>query len=140
DYMMSEFLGAGISVIYDTNAMRLSERRRLREIARKAKAESLLVWLQIDLESAFGRVVKRDRRRVDDKYSVPLDRTTFDSLIHRMQNPTMTEDYVFISGKHTFTTQKHMVTKKLRDMRLVRTDLTDSKVVKPGLVNLIPNP
>lgn len=140
NYMTEEFLNAGISVVYDINADRLSERRALRDMARKAKAQPVLIWFQIDTESAFSRVVKRDRRKSDDKYAHPIDRSTFDSLIGRMQNPTQTEDYIVISGKHNFQTQRGAVLKKLYDSGLISTDMATSKVVKPGLVNLVPTP
>jgi predicted kinase len=139
-YMTEEFLNAGISVVYDTNAMRLSERRALRDMARRVKAQPLLIWLQIDIESAFTRVVKRDRRKTDDKYAVPVDRTTFESLISRMQNPNATEDYMVISGKHTFATQRSAIIKKLYDSGLLSAETATNKMAKPGLVNLIPNP
>ena len=47
DYMTEEFLSAGISVVYDTNAMRLTQRHALREMARKAHAQPLLIWLAL---------------------------------------------------------------------------------------------
>lgn len=139
-YMTEEFLKAGISVVYDVNAMRLAERRALRDLARQYKAHPLLVWLQIDIESAFTRTVKRDRRRVDDKYAMPLDRTTFDAITANMQNPGIEEDYIVVSGKHTFHTQRGAVIKKMYDKGLVSADSASSNVVKPGLINLIPNP
>lgn len=140
EYMAEEFLNAGISVIYDVNAMRLSQRRELRDLARKHKAQPLLVWLQIDVESAFARVAKRDRRRMDDRYSAPMDRTTFEQVAGRMQNPTQTEEYIVISGKHTFKTQQHMVLKKMYDAGLINMLRTDSTIAMPELVNKIPNP
>lgn len=138
-YMTEEFLNAGMSVIYDINAMRVSQRRELRDMARKCKAHTLLIWFQIDMDSAFARVAKRDRRKTDDKYSLPLDPETFKSLAQGMQNPTTTEDYMVISGKHTYLTQRSSVLKKLYDSGLLTTG-DASKVVKPGLVNLIPSP
>jgi predicted kinase len=140
DYMAEEFLRAGVSVVYDTNAMRLSQRRELRETARKSKAQALLIWLQIDAESAFARVSRRDHRKIDDKYSAPLDRDGFDSLAAGMQNPVPTEDYIVISGKHTYQTQRSSAVKKLYDLGLVAPTDAASKVVKPGMVNLVPNP
>lgn len=140
DYMAEEFLNAGMSVIYDTNAMRASQRRELREMARKAHAEHVLVWLQIDTESAFARVGKRDRRRADDKYAVPLDRKTFEKLAGGMQNPLTTEDYVVISGKHVFAMQRSAFMKRLRELGLVSPEVASTSVIKPGLVNLVPNP
>ena len=140
EYMTEEFLSAGISVVFDMNAARASTRRVLRDMARKAKAHHVLIWFQIDTETAYGRVSKRDRRKADDRYSVPLDRTTFDSLAGTMQNPAATEDFMVISGKHTYQTQRGAVLKKLFDAGLLEGDKASAKLVKPGLVNLVPNP
>jgi predicted kinase len=140
DYMTGEFLSAGLSVIYDVNAMRLGQRRELRELARKTKAHPLLIWFQIDQESAFARLGKRDRRRADDKFAGPNDRATFERIAGSMQNP-QNEEYIVISGKHTFDSQLSAFLKRLRELGLVPgTDGVNAKVVKPGLVNLIPNP
>lgn len=140
EYMAEEFLKSGISVIYDTTAARHSQRRSLRDMARKVKGDSILVWTQVDIEGAFLRVVKRDKRKIDDRYSSQLDRTTFESLIGQMQNPGPAEDYIVISGKHNYQTQRNAVLKKLYDKGLIDADTIASKVVKPGLVNLVPNP
>ncbi len=139
-YMTEEFLNAGISVVYDVNALRAAQRRELRELARKNKAEVLLIWLQIDQDSALMRVGKRDRRKLDDKYSATIDRQSFAQIASGMQNPQPTEDYMVISGKHTYHTQRSAVLKKLYDMGLTSPGSDGPKVVKPGLVNLIPNP
>jgi predicted kinase len=138
-YMTEELMRAKVSVIFDANVPRLADRRALRDLARKFKASPVLVWLQIDAESAFNRVIKRDRRKLDDKYASPIDRTTFEDLAGRMQNPDMAEDYVVISGKHTFNTQKHMVYKKMYNLGLLQSP-TSKSAYKPGLVNLVPNP
>ena len=140
DYMTQEFLGAGMSVIYDTNALRSAQRHSLREMARKSHAQPLVVWLQIDVESAFLRTQRRDRRKADDRYSTSIDRTMFDNVLSYMQNPSAIEDYVVISGKHVFTTQLSAIVKKLHDMNLLTVEDINSKLAKPGLVNLVPNP
>lgn len=139
DYMAGEFLAAGISVVYDVNAMRLSQRRALRDLARKSHAQPLLVWLQVDPDSAFMRATKRDRRRADDKYAPPIDEQIFERIAGGMQNPS-NEDYVVISGKHTFPTQLSAFMKRLREVGLVTSPDATQKIVKPGLINIIPNP
>lgn len=139
DYMTGEFLNAGMSVVYDANAMRLTHRRALRELARKSGAEPVLVWQQIDLDSAFARATKRDRRRGDDKYSPAIDRATFERIAGGMQNP-QNEDYIVISGKHVFETQLSALIRRLRELGLVTLNEANAKLVKPGLVNLIPKP
>jgi predicted kinase len=140
DYMTGEFLSAGLSVIYDGTTLRSSQRRALREMARRHHAQPVLVWLQIDTESAFARTQTRDRRRADDKYAGPTDRATFERVAGAMQNP-QNEDYIVVSGKHTFDTQLSAFIKRMRELGLVpEMGEINAKVVKPGLVNLIPNP
>lgn len=140
NYMAEEFLTAGVSVVYDMNAARGKQRFMLRDLARRCKATPLVVWFQMDQDTAFGRSIKRDRRRADDKYAAQWDRTTFESIIGSMQNPASTETYAVISGKHLFNTQLSAVARKLRDIGALSTDDAGTKTIKPGMVNLIPNP
>jgi predicted kinase len=139
NYMTQEFLSAGVSVVYDINAMRLNQRRRLRELAKKYRADYMLIWLQIDIESAFIRTQNRDRRTNDDKYAEPQNRMDFDRQISGMQNP-QSEDYLVISGKHTFATQKSAIVSRLYQMGILVSNAVQTSVTKPGLINLIPNP
>jgi predicted kinase len=139
NYMAEEFLNAGVSVVYDTNAMRLTQRRKLRELARKHKAEYLLIWLQVDLDTAFMRTQDRDRRTMDDRYAEPQTKSTYDRQLSGMQNPEG-EDYLVISGKHTFVTQKNAVVNRLYTMGLIGSGAVQQSIAKPGLINLVPNP
>ncbi len=138
NYITGEFLNAGVSVIYDINAMRLRQRHSLREMARKHKAEHLLIWLQIDPENAFLRTQRRDRRTLDDKYSEEQTRASFESQIGLMQNP-QTEDYLVVSGKHTYSSQKSAILNRLYQAGLVPAETVQGQIAKPGLVNLVPN-
>lgn len=139
DYMTEEFLNAGLSVVYDVNAMRYTQRHAMREAARKLKVQPLLIWLQIDPESAYARIAKRDRRRVDDKYAPAVDRAKFENLATGMQNPRTTEDYMVISGKHVFPTQFGAVMTRMHELGLVDySQMSSTKIVKPGMVNLVP--
>jgi predicted kinase len=140
DYMTEEFLTAGLSVVYDMNALRANQRHALRDMARRAHAQPILIWFQIDADSAYARTTQRDRRRSDDKYAAPMDRGTFDNIAGAMQNPTTTEDYVVISGKHVFKTQYSAVMKRLHELNLIGSNEVVTQVAKPGMVNLIPNP
>ncbi len=138
-YMAEEFLQLGISVVFDVNAGRLSQRRALRDLARKARANPVLLWLQIDPEHAYTRLNHRDRRKADDRYAERYDRTTFEQQMAYMQNPD-NEEYVVLSGKHTYNSQKSAVMKRLHDLSLIGSSKAQSDLVKPGLVNLVPNP
>ena len=139
NYMAEEFLTAGVSVVYDANALRVGQRRKLRELARKHNSEYLLIWLQVDIDTAFSRTQDRDRRTSDDKYAEPQTKDTFDRQVSAMQNP-QAEDYCVISGKHTFSTQKSAIISKLYQMKVVASGTVQHSVAKPGLVNLVPNP
>ena len=138
NYMTEEFLGAGLSVVYDTQALSASQRRRLRELAAKHRAAYLLVWLQIDVESAFTRTQRRDRRTTDDKFAQPQTRDSFNRQLATMQNPK-DEQYLVVSGKHAFVTQKSAIVNRLYQMGLIPSETVQSNVTKPGLVNLVPS-
>ncbi len=137
DYMTQEFIAAGMSVVLDVPLYKRSHRKRALHLSRETGAKLIMVWLQIDLESAFARLKKRDRRTVNDKYSNPYTRGEFDSLVNASQNPD-NEDYVVISGKHTYNTQRGAVFKKLEDAKVLSQTQTIHKKIKPQLVNLIP--
>ena len=137
-YMAEEFLAAGVSVIYDANAFRKLHRRRLRELATKTHAKQLIVWLQIDADTAFTRLGKRDKRKVDDKYSRVYTRQEFDTFVSKMQHPGEDENYIVLSGKHSFAMQRNSLLKKFFDLGLMSAETVNARVVKPGLVNLIP--
>ena len=139
NYMTGEFLSAGISVIYDVNAIRTGQRRALSDMAFKHHAQPLLVWFQMDPDTAFDRISNRDRRRADDKYSKHLDRTSFDEIINHMQNPKKEVDYAVVSGKHLYNMQQSSVVAKLRSLGVLSGDDVNSRVIKPGMVNLVPS-
>lgn len=139
NYMVEEFLNAGVSVIYDMGTIRLAQRRMLRDMARKAGAEPILLWQQIDAESALARVMKRDRRKADDRYALQPDYTTFQKIAGGMQNPQVSEEYIVISGKHVFNTQFNALLRHFYQKGILVGNQSASKVAKPGLVNLIPN-
>ncbi len=138
EYLAEEFIRAGVSVVFDINASKLADRRALRDLARRLHAESLLAWFQVSYDNALSRSMSRDKRKADDKYAPQMSRDLFERMAHGMQNPTE-EDYVVISGMHTFAMQRSSVLKKLYERGLVDQSAVGDKVVKPGLVNLVPN-
>lgn len=137
EYMTEEFLSAGVNVIFDADATRLVRRRALRDIARKVKGQSLIVWVQIDQDGALARLAARDRRRSDDKYARAYTTESFKLAVGAMQKPH-NEDYVVISGKHPFAMQRNAFVKKLYDLSVISSETTVNNVAKPGLVNLVP--
>jgi predicted kinase len=138
EYMTEEFLGAGVSVIYDYPSIRKAQRRSLRDMARKKGAQSVTVWFQMDMDSAMKRLDNRDRRKADDKYAVDYTPEMFKKYISHMQHPDPLDNYVVVSGKHTFPSQKASFYKKLMEIGLIDSATMQSHVAKPGLINLVP--
>ncbi len=137
NYMTEEFLAAGLNIVYDADASRAKTRKHIANVAKKHGVRTLVVWFQMDAESAYARLGKRDRRTADDKYARPYTEEAFRHYISRMQQPK-NEDYVVVSGKHVFPSQSAAFFKKLVESGLIEQKISDSKVPKPGLVNLIP--
>lgn len=137
NFMANEFLKAGVSLIYDMEAYRAIDRRKLRKLARDLKTVPLLIWVQIDPDTAFKRVQKRDKRKKDDQYATRYTKDSYRSVITQMQNPT-NEEYVVISGKHTYQTQRAAVIKKFYDLGVLNPAQLSKNIAKPELVNLIP--
>jgi hypothetical protein len=53
-----------------------------------------------------------------------------------MQNP-QNENYLVLSGKHLFNSQKNSIVRRLTDLGVLSDDAFDQKVAKPELVNLV---
>ena len=139
DYMCEEFLSSGLSVIYDADVLKNGQRTFLKNLANKYKAEIVICWLQIDEETSFARNVRRDKRKIDDKYAPKWDRTTFDTLIKQMQNPIINGEVVVISGKHLYQTQRNAVVAHLKSRGIISATDLKNNIAKPGMVNLVPN-
>ncbi|HVO86798.1 MAG TPA: ATP-binding protein [Candidatus Binatia bacterium] len=139
NYMTEEFLKAGVSVAYDGGAFRVAQRRAIKELAIKSKAHFLLVWIQIDADSSMQRLQGRDRRTSDDKFAQPYSKAAFEKHLSTMQNPE-SDDYLVVSGKHTFSTQKGAIVNRLYQMGLTTASDVQSNLAMPELVNLVPTP
>ena len=137
DYMAREFLRAGVSIIYDAELYRISDRRKVYEMAKIAKVTPILLWLQIDPDTAYLRTQNRDRRKSEDKYAKDYTPDVYEKTLNSMQNPN-DEDYVVLSGKHTFHSQRTAVLKKLYEQGLITPQQASHNVAKPELMSLVP--
>jgi len=136
DLMTEQFLSVGVSVIYDISVSRLADRRLLKDTANRYKANELMVWLQIDPDTAWQRTQSRDKRKADDKYSSEMTQEIFERYMRMMQNP-QNENYLVLSGKHLFNSQKSALIRRLREMGSITDESMDQKIAKPQLVNLV---
>src|SRR5690606_6959442 len=85
-----------------------------------------------------ARASQRDRRKSEDKVAQVIDRPLFDEITGHMQNPGHDEDYIVLSGKHSFPMQRSALVRKFYDLKLIKPENVSQNVVKPGLVNLVP--
>lgn len=137
-YLTEEFLKAGVSVIYDGNSERTNQRRQLKELASSNKAGFVLVWFQIDQETAYRRTTNRDKRLKENKYARVFNQQQFREYISKIHNPSRDENYLVISGKHSFSMQKSAFVKKLFENGIIAAENVPANVTKPGLINLVP--
>ncbi len=107
DYMTSELLKTGRTIIYDGATESRTDRMAIARLAREAGYETLLVWVQTESVSAKQRATKPTR----DKQHLTADQ--FDSIVKRFTAPNTSEKVVVISGKHTYPSQLKIVLKNL---------------------------
>lgn len=136
NFMTEQFLNSGVSVVYDMSVSRIAERRALREMTRRFGAKELMIWIQIDPDTAFSRSRARDVRKPDDKYASPLDQKVFENYMRLMQNPH-NENYLVISGKHLFSSQKTAIIRRLTEMGIITAESMQQKIAKPEMINLV---
>lgn len=139
EYMTEEFLSVGVSVIMDVDARKSSYRRHLRDFAEKHHAKNILLWFQIDADASYARLGNRDRRTLDDKFSRTYTQEQFTEYASAMQHPGEKEDYLVLSGKHSFLMQQSSLLRRLYDWGLVTSDEVSKQAVKPGLMSLVPS-
>ncbi len=130
-----EFMRLGVPVVFDISLNRLAERRALRDLARKHDALPVLIWLQIDQDSARERAQNKDKRRAEDKYTAAIGNEVFDMYVNAFQ-PPQSEDYLVVSGKHTFDSQKSSILRRMRELGLIDDETLKPHIPKPELMNL----
>jgi predicted kinase len=101
------------SIIVDGLADTRPARGELIVKARRAKYDTLLIWVQTDAATAKGRSTKRSG---EGTHRI-LSADEYDQATKRFMSPTAIEKPVVISGKHTYATQAKIILKKLSEPR-----------------------
>lgn len=112
DYQIGELCKAKRSFLIDGGGETKAERARLNEQAKQAGYELLVIWVQTHETTARARALKRSPRREGDKYNVSLTTEQFAKLCNHFTAPQR-ENYMVISGMHTYATQAKAVLRKL---------------------------
>jgi predicted kinase len=88
-------LAAGQSVVFDTNFNFQADRQKLREIAARHGADTLVIWLTTPAEVARGRAVGEHVMR--NGYDVSMTAEQFDKIVAKLEPPTKDEKIIKIS-------------------------------------------
>lgn len=116
-----ELLKTKNTVLIDGVCNTRQERTGLEQLASQHGYGTLTVWVQTDEPTAKARSLQRNPKRPGDEFNSRLNAEQFETLAKRFAQPTR-EDYVVISGKHTYTTQAKMVLRKLAAPRAEKAD------------------
>lgn len=131
---LHELMKTKSTVLVDGVCNTRQERTGLEQLAAQNGYGTLTVWVQTDEPTAKTRSLQRNPKRPGDEFNTRLTQEQFDTLAKRFAQPTR-EDYVVISGKHTYTTQAKMVLRKLAAPRAEKADAAyqqEAKQVRTG--------
>ena len=121
-YQIEELFKTNRSFVVDGGCNARVDRSKLATQAKKASYDASVIWVQTDPAACRTRALKRNpARREDDKYSASLTDQQFEMFTKRFTEPSR-ENYIVISGKHTYNAQAKMVLRKLVAAREVRAD------------------
>lgn len=126
-HQLAELIKTKSSIVVDGFCNTRAERQMLDQFAQKHNYGLLLVWVQTDEPTAKTRATDRKAKRPGDEYNTSLSPEQFVTFSKRFTAPSKVEDYVVISGKHTYTTQAKMVLRKLAAPRVEQAEEAHQK-------------
>ena len=103
--LLQEVMKTKQTVVFEGATDRRVERAELARLAREGGYKILFVWVQTDQNTARGRALKQ------------MSDESYDRLAKRFSEPHKSENYVVISGRHTYSTQAKTILKKLTESR-----------------------
>lgn len=113
EMQLTELVKTRSSIVVDGLCNNRKERQQFEQFTTAHNYGTLIVWVQTDEPTAKTRSLSRNRKRAGDEYNVKISADQFKLLAAGFNQPVKQEDYVVISGKHTYTTQAKMVLRKL---------------------------
>jgi len=114
DFIAEELLQCGASVIYDANSTKRIYRKHLQQIAKKQKANYLLLWFKTPVETALKRIRKRGMLKsgLMKRYHKVIDDSVLFQIKNEEEEPRK-ESYVVLEAK-SYQKQREAVIKFLR--------------------------
>ena len=132
---IAELCKTGKTFIIDGGLNHRTSRLAVERLATKHGYGKLTIWVQTDEPTSSARSLKRNAKRTTDELNAPMDSIAFNRYRKLFSIPTLSENIVVISGKHTFATQARVVLKKLVSPRdtasAVRPQETQRVAIKP---------
>lgn len=113
DYQVEELTKTNRTFIVDGGCNAKTDRQRLRGLTKDAGYDMLTVWVQTHEPTAQTRATKRHSRRADDKFNPSISPEQFTAFSRRLTPPSRGENYIVISGMHTYGTQAKAVLRRL---------------------------
>lgn len=113
ELQLTELVKTRATIVVDGLCDNRKERQQFEHFAAAHGYGTLVVWVQTDEPTAKSRSLSRNSKREGDKYNPALTPSQFKQRAGDFTMPVRTEDYVVISGKHSYTTQARMVLRKL---------------------------
>lgn len=96
--LTDKLLSEGKSVVFDTNFNFHDDRQKLRQIAQKYDAKTLVVWVNTPADVAKERAVYGHRSR--NLYKLNMTDEQFESIASKLEEPTKDETVVKLDGTH----------------------------------------
>ena len=108
----SELLKTQRSIILDGGSNDYADRQDLTKLAKKHGYGSLIVWVQTDELACRKRATKRSAKRSGDELNMSMTDHDFEIAKSSFMPPGKSEDFIVISGKHTYATQAKVVLRR----------------------------
>lgn len=122
-HQLGELVKTKTSILVDGICNNRQDRQSLEQFAAQHGYGTMLVWVQTDEPTAKTRATTRNSKRPGDEFNTKLTASQFAAHAKQLNPPVKNEDYVVISGKHTYSTQAKMVLRKLAAPRVEKADV-----------------
>lgn len=128
DYMFEKLARTKQTMLVEGFGATQAERRELSAFAQSHGYQTLFVWVQTEPGTALIRASKGIGK---DKPKYPLTKEQFKEAFRAFEPLVATEQYMVISGKHTYASQARNVLKKLAEPRAEQAKLDPNNVQRP---------
>lgn len=114
NYMTTQALQSGYSVVYDAQMAKREDRKRLEKLALDCGAVFVLVWIQTDPEVAKQRGQTRQQRSDSHQYSPEKMEMLVERFATTTEPPEESETSIVIDGEESFEQQYEQLSKALK--------------------------